>query len=159
MGTYTGLKNAQVKFERSAMNPGDFTNEVTYTKDIATVGVKLNSSILKGGTPDFGVRVLSGPFFGSLLTKDNFGTFNAHAFYKANADFKCAATYQHGGKDNGAFTLGVAYKGIGKVKVDQKQTVSCSVKHSCCKGFTFLGGASHNLNKGATNFGLQLSIE
>lgn len=157
--TYTGLKNAQVKFECKALNPQDFTKEVTYTKDIATFGVKFNSSILQGGTPDFGVRVLSGPFFGSLFAKDKFSTFNAHVFYKANADVKCAATYQHGGKDNGAFTLGVGYKGIGKVKIDQKQTVSCSVKHSVSKGFTLLGGASYSLSKGNTSCGLQLSIE
>merc|ERR1711920_792431 len=70
--TYTGIKNAQVKFETKASKPMDFTGEVTYTKDKATVGMKLNSSILKGGTPDLGVRLLTGPFFCSLVTKDKF---------------------------------------------------------------------------------------
>merc|ERR1712241_161437 len=89
----------------------------TYTKDIATFGLKLNSSILKGGAPDFGVRVLSGPFFCALLAKDAFKTYDASVFYKANADFKCAATYQHGGKANGAFTLGLAYKALAKSRL------------------------------------------
>jgi len=157
--TYTGLKNAQVKFECKALDPQDFTGEATYTKDIATFGVKLNSSILSGAAPDFGVRLLSGPFFGALLATEKFKTYNASAFYKVNADVKCAATYQHGGKASGAFTVGLGYKGIGKVKVDQNQTVSCSVKHSPSKGFTLLTGASYNAKKGATNYGLQLSIE
>jgi len=157
--TYTGLKNAQVKFECKATNPQDFTSEATYTKDIATVGLKMNSSILKGGAPELGIRLLSGPFFCALLAKDKFSTYDASAFYKANTDFKCAATYQHGGKASGAFTLGLAYKGIGKVKVDQKQTVSVSVKHSVSKGFTLLGGASYNLQKGSPSCGLQISIE
>jgi len=157
--TYIGLKNAQVKFECKALNPQDFAGEATYTKDIATVGMKLNSSILKGGAPDFGIRLLSGPFFCALLAKDKFKTYDASLFYKANADLKCAVTYQHGGKASGAYTLGLAYKGIGKVKVDQKQTISCSVKHAVSKGFTLLGGASYNLSKGNTSYGVQLSIE
>merc|ERR1711972_961206 len=116
-----------------------------YSKDIATFGLKVNKSILKGGAPDFGVRVLSGPFFVALLATDKFKTFNASAHYKANADFNCAATYQHGGKANGAFTVGVAYKGIGKVKFDQSQTITCSAKTTVSKGFTLLGGASYGL--------------
>lgn len=157
--TYTGIKNAQVKFECKALEPQTFTAETTYTKDIATVGMKLNQTILKGGAPDFGVRLLSGQFFCSLLAKEKFKTYNASIFYKANADFKCAATYQHGGKGNGNFTAGLAYKGICKVKIDQTQTVSFSLKHSVSKGFTLLLGASYNAKKGDTGCGLQLSIE
>jgi len=157
--TYTGIKNAQLKFECKALDATDFTTEATYTKDMATVGMKLNKTILKGGAPDFGVRLLSGPFFCSLLAKEKFKTYNASVFYKANADFNCAATYQHGGKDNGKFSAGVAYKGIGKVKVDQDQTVHGSFKYVVSKGFTLLGGAAYNIKKGDTRCGLQLSIE
>lgn len=157
--TYTGVKNAQVKFECKALKPTEFTGEATYTKDIATVGLKLNSKILAGAAPDFGVRVLSGPFFGSLVAKDTFKAFNLSAFYKANSDFKCAATYTHGGGDNGKFTVGLTYKGMVKAKINQDQTVSASVKHSVSKGFTLLGGGSYNLKKGTTSTGLQLSIE
>lgn len=157
--TYTGVKNAQMKFECKAMQPKDFTGEVTYTKDQATFGMKLNSAILKGGAPDFGVRFLSGQFFCSLLAKEKFKTYNASFFYKANADFKCAASYQHGGKDNGKFVVGLDYKGVGKVKIDQDQTISASAKSVVSKGFTLLGGASFNMKKGDTKCGLQLSIE
>merc|ERR1719203_846615 len=136
----------------------DFVGEATFTKDVATVGMKMNSSILKGGTPDFGVRVLRGPFFGSLVTKDKFTAFTTHFFYKASDDFKCAATYTAGGSDNGKWTAGVNYKGIGKAKIDQDQTFSFSMKHVVSKGFTLLGGASYSLKNSSTTCGLQLSI-
>jgi len=157
--TYTGLKDAQVKFETKAVNPKDFTAEAMYTKDKATFGLKLNSKVLEGHAPDFGIRFASGPFFCSLLAKNTFKAYSANAHYKVNDDIKCAASYNHGGKENGQYTVGLAYKGIGKVKFDQAQTVSVSVKHSLSKGFSFLGGASHSLQKGETKLGLQLSIE
>lgn len=156
--TYTGVKNAQVKFETKALKPADFTGEATYQKDAVTVGMKMNSSILKGGTPDVGFRWLSGPMFGALVTKEKFTVFNASVFYKANDDFKCAATYTHGGGDNGKYTVGVNYKGLVKAKVNQDQLISCSVKHAVSKGFTLIGGVSYGLKKHKTTCGLQLSI-
>jgi len=155
---YTGIPNAQVKFETKAVNPMDFVSEATYTKDTATFGVKLDGKILKGGTPDFGVRVLRGPLFGSLVTKDKFKAFTAHVLYKANEDYKCAATYTAGGSDDGKWTAGINYKGIGKAKINQDQTFSFSMKHVVSKGFTLLGGASYSLKNSSTTCGLQLSI-
>merc|ERR1712187_832461 len=67
--TYTGLKNAQLKLEHKLTKPQDFTGEVTYSAGIATCGMKFTSAVLAGGIPDFGVRLLSGPFFCSLLAK------------------------------------------------------------------------------------------
>jgi len=157
--TYTGIKDAQVKFETKALNPADFTGEVTYTKDMATVGMKLNSAILNGGAPDLGIRVLKGPWFCSLLMKEKFKTANAAFFYKANQDVKCALTYTHGGKDDGKWTIGANYKGIAKIKINQAQQVSCSYKHSVSKGFTLLSGASYGIKKGDASWGLQMSIE
>merc|ERR1712217_616993 len=153
--TYTGLKDAQVKFETKATKPQDFTGEVTYSMGLATCGVKFSPA----GLPDVGVRFLSGPFFGSILAKEKLGAYTAHGFYKATPDIKCAATYQHGGKGNGNCTLGVSYKGLYKLKVAQDQSVSCSAKHSLAKGFTLLGGAKYSVAKGDLSYGIQLSIE
>merc|ERR1711972_1318012 len=153
--TYTGLKDAQVKFETKATKPQDFTGEVTYSMGLATCGVKFSPA----GIPDFGVRFLSGPFFCSLLAKEKLGAFTAHGFYKATPDVKCAATYQHGGKASGNFTVGVSYKGLYKMKVAHDQSVCCSVKHSVAKGFTVLGGLKYNVKKGDCSYGVQLSIE
>merc|ERR1712039_476764 len=136
-----------------------YTGEVTYTKDIATVGMKLSGASLKGGAPDLGIRVLKGPWFCSMLMKDKFKTTNAAFFYKASDDVKCALTYTHGGKDNGKYTIGVNYKGIAKMKVNQDQQLSCSYKHSVSKGFTLLSGATYGIKKGDATCGVQLSIE
>lgn len=155
--TYTGLQNAQVKFETKPANPKDFTGEFMYTKGISTFGFKLNQSILKGGAPDFGIRTHSGNLFASLLAKDAFKTYNAAIFYKAEG-FKCAATYQHGGKGSGDYALGIAV-GKGKIKIDQKQNVSCCIKHDISKGFTLLGCISANPKQGGLNAGVQLSVE
>merc|ERR1712217_850031 len=108
----------------------------TYSRGIATCGLKFTSAILLGGIPDFGVRLLSGPYFCSLLAKEKFGAYTAHGFYKATPDIKGAATYQYGGKANGSCTLGLSYKGLYKVKVAQDQSVYCSAKHAVAKGFT-----------------------
>lgn len=157
--TYTGLKDGQVKFECKALNPKDFTAEATYTKDKATFGFKFGNKVLEGHAPDFGVRFASGPFFCSLLAKNTFAAYSASALYKVNDDIKCAVSYNHGGKENGQYIASLGYKGIGKVKIDQAQTMSLSIKHSLTKGFTFLGGASYNLKQSDTKFGLQLSVE
>lgn len=154
--TYTGFKDTQLKLDTKALKPQDFTGEITHTRGVVTGGIKFTS---KGGAPDLGIRLTSGQFFVSLLATGKFSTHNASFFYKANPDVKIAATYQHGGKANGNCTLGVAYKGLAKVKVTQDQTVSCSVKHSLAKGFTLLGGMSFNPQKGSKTCGLQLSIE
>jgi len=156
--TYTDYKETLVKFECKATNPQDFDVETTYSLDQLTFGCKLNSSILKGSAPDFGVRYTQGPFFCALLAKDALKAYNASVAYKANADFHCAASYQHGGKGSGNFTVGLSYKGFAKLKVDQSQTISCSYKHKVSKGFTVLGAASFNAAKGP-KLGAQLSIE
>lgn len=159
--TYDDKKLVQFKFECKAMNPTDFNGELTVGPPCnhVALGAKFNSSILAGGLPDFGARYWTGPFFASLSAKEKFSAFNVHAFYKANDDLKCAATYQHGGKANGNFTVGASYQGLYKVKFAQDQTVSVSAKRAISKGFTVLGGCSYNIKSGAPTYGLQLSVE
>jgi len=161
--TYTGLKDLQVKFDAPLLNPVDFTKEVTYASGIITVGAKFSKGIAGITSPDLGVRMLQGPYFGSLMLKDGFKTTTAHGFYKASDKLKCAATYTHGGKASGNFSLGIFYelmKGTSlKAKVAQDQSVSCSVKHELSKGFTIIGGGKYETAKGDYTYGLQLSVE
>jgi len=157
--TYTGLKDAQLQLKHKLTKPQDFTGEVTYSAGIATCGMKFSSAILSGGIPDFGVRLLSGPYFCSLLAKEKFGAFTAHGFYKATPDIKCAATYQHGGKASGNFSIGVSYKGLYKFKVAQDQTVFFGMKTSIAKNFTMLTGSKLNIKTGEHSAGVQISIE
>merc|ERR1711948_111174 len=81
--TFTGIDNTALKLDHKLTKPQDFTGEVTYSAGMATCGMKFTSEVLRGGVPDFGVRLLSGPFFCSLLAKDTFKAFTAHGFYKA----------------------------------------------------------------------------
>jgi hypothetical protein len=159
--TYTGVKDLQVKLDTVLMKPGNFTAEVTYASGIATVGAKCTAATLT--KPDVGLRLLQGPYFCSLMVKDGFGTYAAHGFYKASDKLKCAATYTHGGKASGNFSLGVFYelmKGTSlKAKVAQDQSVSCSVKHEVSKGFTLIGGGKYDTKKGDYTYGLQVSVE
>jgi len=156
--TYTGIKNAQIKLDCAKVGAPDVAGEVTYAQGDVTCGLKLTSAILSGGLPDVGVRYQKGPAFCSLLAKEKFGAFNAHVHYKVNPDVQCAATYQHGGKGSGNFTVGASYQGLYKVKFAQDQTVSCSANYTLSKGFTLLGGLSYNVPKGIPSYGLQVSI-
>jgi len=159
--TYTGVKDLQVKLDTVPMNPQNFTAEATYAYGIYTVGAKCTAETLTA--PDLGVRVLKGPYFGSLLVKDKLGVYSAHGLYKASDKLNCAAAYTHGGKASGNFSLGLFYelmKGTTvKAKAAQDQSISCSVKHQISKGFTVIGGGKYDTKKGAYTYGLQLSVE
>uniref|UniRef100_A0A7S2MLJ8 Uncharacterized protein n=1 Tax=Alexandrium andersonii TaxID=327968 RepID=A0A7S2MLJ8_9DINO len=157
--TYTGMADTLVKFETKPAKPQDFTVEVTRAAGIATFGCKAGMANIS--CPDLGVRLLSGNFFCSLYAKEKISAFTAHCFYKATPELKVAASCDCGKKK--AFTLGLAYdvmKGTKlKVKVQQDQSVSCSVKHDVAKGFTILAGARYDTKKQDYTTGLQLSIE
>jgi len=159
--TYTGVKDTFLKLETKAMKPQDFTCEVTRAQGIATMGVKCCAANI--ACPDIGVRLLKGPYFCSLMAKEKLSAFTAHGFYKASSELKCAASYEHGGKKSGSFSLGIAYdvlKGTKlKVKVQQDRSVSCSVKHEMTKGFTLLTGGRLDTQKMDYTCGFQLSVE
>uniref|UniRef100_A0A7S3VVQ3 Uncharacterized protein n=1 Tax=Strombidinopsis acuminata TaxID=141414 RepID=A0A7S3VVQ3_9SPIT len=164
--TYTGIKDAQVKFETKAANPQDCVFECTYASMVSgaavTLGLKGTGSTLTA--PDLGARMLYGSFFGSLYAKQKLSAFSLSCHYKASDVLRCAATYEHGGKMNGQFCLGVSYDvkpGTKvKAKIAQDQSISCSVKHDVNKGFTVVAGAKVDMNKmDIASCGLQLSIE
>lgn len=159
--SYIGVPDAQMKFECKAMKPTEFNGEAMYAKGIATCGVKFNNAILKGGLPDVGLRVRSGPLFCAVVAKDQFGAINAAGAYKACPDVNCAASgsYVMKTKDTN-FTVGMSYRGLLKAKVSQDQSVCLSAKHSFAKGFTMIGGLKYSVkNRSLTSWGLQLSVE
>ncbi|CAE8606117.1 unnamed protein product [Polarella glacialis] len=159
--TYTGVKDTQLKFETKATNPQDFVCEVMRTQGLATFGLKLTPATLT--SPEVGARITSGPFFASLSAKEAFGAFSAHGLYKVSPELKCAATYNMGGKQDGQGAVGVVYQcnkstSI-KAKVQQDQSLSCTVKSAISPGFTLLGGGKYDSKKGDFTYGLQLSVE
>jgi len=157
--SYTGIPDAQMKFECKAMKPNDFNGEVTYAMGPATYGVKFSNAILKGGLPDFGLRVKSGSLFCAIIVKEKLGLFNAAMAYKVNKDVNCAATYNYTTKTkSGNLTVGMSYQGIYKAKVSQDKSVSLSHKYTAAKGFNVLSGLKYSKSAGVT-YGLQLSVE
>lgn len=158
--TYNGIDNLQLKYETKVMNPQEFNGEVTYVHNMVTGGVKFNDCVCRGGLPDIGLRVSSGPLFCALMSKDSLKTFNFSSAYTLNDDVKCAAAASYGLKvgavQNGV--VGVVYKNSYKVKAAQDQSVHVSVKHDLAKGFALLGGLKYSGAKGLS-YGLQLSVE
>jgi len=159
--TYTGLKDTQLNFETKAMKPQDFNCDLTGTQGMATFGVKCTAATLT--STEVCARVSHGALFASLSAKEQLSVFTARTFYKVSNDLKCAANYNHCGKQSGTFTVGVHYQANSdtsvKAKVQQDQSLSCTVKHVLSKGFTLLGGGKYDTKKGDFTYGLQLSIE
>jgi len=157
--TYTGMADTLLKCETKVTKPDDFSLEVTRAAGIATFGIKAGMQNI--ARPDLGVRLLSGPFFCSLYAKEQISAFTAHLFYKATPELKLACSGDYGKKTG--FSVGLAYdvmKGTKlKVKVQQDQSISCSVKHDIAKGFTVLAGGKYDTKKNEYSTGLQLSIE
>eukprot|EP00928_Gymnodinium_smaydae_P040091 TRINITY_DN2724_c0_g1_i7.p2 TRINITY_DN2724_c0_g1~~TRINITY_DN2724_c0_g1_i7.p2 ORF type:complete len:241 (+),score=74.42 TRINITY_DN2724_c0_g1_i7:90-812(+) len=158
---YTGLQDTQMKVETKVMKPQDFTFEVTRSQGLAQFGLKCNQANLTA--PDVGLRLAKDALFCSVLAKEKFSVFTAHGFYKASDVLKLAATYEHGGKKSGSFSVGLAYdvaKGTTvRAKVQQDQTISCGVKHAVSKGFTVLCGGKYDTKSQGVSYGLQLSVE
>lgn len=159
--TYTGVKDTQFKVSTKVMKPADFTFEASHQHGMATVGLKCAKATIT--RPDVGIRLTHGDLFCSLLAKEKFGVFQAHAFYKALPALKMAGTYTYGGKSNGSCTFGVGYdvaKGTKlKAKASHDKTVSASVKYEVSKGFSVLAGGKYDLKTKQHTYGVQLSIE
>lgn len=175
--TYTGLKDTQIKLETkpTSLAKGelkDTTAEVTNTQGIATIGLKCTGATLT--SPDLGIRVAQGPFFGSLLVKsfndkEKPTVFSKHMFFKASEQLKVATAFEYACKDEKkgtaakqTYSVGILYevmKGLKlRAKVAQDKSVSASVKYDLSKGFSLLGGAKYTPDK-KTTYGFQVSIE
>jgi len=158
---YTGLKDTQIKVETKATKPQDFTCEVTHTVGIMTCMIKCGMASLI--SPDVSVRFLSGNFVGLLFAKERFSVCITQCSYKLSNELTCAAAVEYGGKKSGNFSVGVSYdvkKGtVLKAKVQQDQSLHCSLRHSLAKGFTMIAGGKCDTKKGDYTYGLQISIE
>lgn len=162
--TYTAIKDTSIKFETKPAKPMDFTFEATRSIGNAVVGMKCAGL----APPDLGVRILSGPYFASLLAKENLSVFTANLFYKVDDNLKVACTYQQGGKNTGVCSAGLAYQLAkstsfkAKITQDTKKdlkglVLSTSVKHQVVKGMTLISGCKYA--DGKPSYGLKLSIE
>jgi len=156
--TYTGIADASIKVETTASNPADFNAEFLYG---GIAGSVIGAKFKGANIPTLGVNFASGDIFASLIAP-SFSELTAHAHYKVSNDIKAAATYQHGGKSNGNWSVG-ATAALGeitaKAKLESSMTVSIAFKKDLAKGTTCFGGAHYNLNSTDMGYGVKVSIE
>jgi hypothetical protein len=159
--TYTGINDLSLKLETKHFNPADFTAECLYGIGSSVIGVKMNG--MKNPIPDVGANFQSGDMFASVLAKNQLAEFTGHGYYKVSADIKVAATYQHGGKNSGTWTVGGAAainkETSAKAKFESNTTVSVGFKRDLAAGTTLLGGMNYNVSSGAMGYGAKLNIE
>lgn len=157
--TYTGIKDTRIAVETKPMSPMDFTCDITKAMGSATVGMKF-AGIAGLSSPDLGCRVVSGPYFASLLAKDKFKVYTANLAYTVSKELKVACTYVQGGKSSGSYSAGLAYALAAgtsiKAKIAQDMTVSTSVKHELAKGMTLIAGAKYGKD---VTYGVKLSLD
>jgi len=167
--TYTGIADASVKIETKNFSTTDFNAEVIYGGiGAAVIGAKFNGP----NVPAVGVSYAFGDIFTSVIAKNTFSEFTIHTCTKVNSSdaskvpfcklHKVAATYQHGGKTNGNWSVGGS-AAVGditaKVKVDQDMTASVAFKKDLAKDTTLFGGVNYNINSSAMGYGAKVNIE
>jgi len=168
--TYTGIADTIVKFETKNFSTTTFNAELLYGGvGGAVIGAKFNGP----NVPAVGVSYASGSdIFASIIAKNTFSEFTVHTCCKLNKEsasnvpfcelLKVAATYQHGGKTNGNWSVGGS-AAVGditaKAKLDQSMTASVACKKDLAKGTTLFAGVNYNINSSAMGYGAKVSIE
>jgi len=159
--TYTGVKDSVLKFETKHTAPTDFTAEVLHCHGPAVLGARFQGTT--NLCPAVGASFQFGDMFASVVAKNMFSEFTCHAFYKATDDIKVAASFQQGGKTNGAWAVGGAYairKDLSaKAKVESNNTVSVAVKTDLAKGLSLLAGVNSGFDGSGMKYGAKLNIE
>jgi hypothetical protein len=157
--TFTGIPNAQIKFETKATKPEDFTAEALYGLGSAVVGAKL---VGMGKMPEVGMNFASGKMFGSVTTKD-FKAFVGHGYYNLSADVKVAGTVETSTSAISKWGVGGVFSpGYGvtaKAKLESGMLLSCGLKKAIAKGFTVNAGGSYDVNKQESKLGMKVTVE
>jgi len=162
--TYSGVADSVVKVETKASNMADISAELMHAHDFgscaAVLGARLeNTSNL---CPSAGVNITCGDLFASVVAKNQFSEFTLHKHYKVSSDMQAAATYQHGGKNNGNWAVAAQAKvldGTAKAKFESSNNLSLSFKRDLAKGTTFVGGMKFNVSNSNMTFGAKVSVE
>lgn len=158
--TYTGIANTSLKIETPHADPQNFTLEASHSVSGAVVAAQVKG--MANLCPNVGVNYTAGDLFVAVVAKGQFTEFNVHALYKATAEAKVAATYQHGGKKSGDWAVGATYQVSedmsAKAKFESNQVASVGIKKELAKGSTLLAGVSYAMS-GNVTYGAKLQIE
>jgi len=158
--TFSGHKDLSAKIETSHFAPTAFTLETLHGMGKCVFGFQLKG--LASVCPSVGVNYQEGPFFVSLIAKEQFSEVTAHGLYTASKDLKLAATYQNGGKKSGAYSVGgslaLGKDVAAKAKFDGAK-VSMALNTQFAKGAKLFCGIAYETTKGDFSYGAKLSIE
>lgn len=158
--TYKGIPETSLKLETKHHDPTNFVFEASRSAGPAVIAAQFNG--MSNLCPNVGVNYTAGDVFAAVVAKSQFTEFNVHALYQATAEAKLGATYQHGGKKSGDWTIGAAYQVSrdlsAKAKFDSNQTASLAFKKEFAKGTTLFGGVSYAMS-GKVTYGAKLQIE
>jgi len=159
--TYTGVKDTAIKAETSHYAPTDVSVEAVHGFGQAIFGAQLKGT--SSLCPSVGVNYTHGPFFASVFAKNQFSEFTVHALHNTTADLKIAATYQHGGKNNGKWGVGCSAsvtKDLSvKAKFENANSLSVTAKKELASKTNLFVGANYNTGSGSIGYGAKLSIE
>jgi hypothetical protein len=157
--TYTGLKDAFVKFETKPTKLDDFKAECLYGVGSVALGAQFSGTDVSKA--NVGINFTSGNFFTSLMAKKGFSEFTGHAYFKPTSDVLLAATCNKG-KDI-TYSLGaqgtVSPSIVAKAKLDSKMDAHCSAKVDICKGMKATLGGLYSIKAGTLSVGAKMALE
>jgi len=162
--TLGGIKDTLVKAEFKPLAVGQTRESAVFevTKDFsggASAGLRLKG--LSPPKPELAVCGAGGPCFMALTASDMFKSFGIFYLHKLK-DLTIVTAFQRGTKKDDGISAAVAYQvrpdTSVKAKLQQDMSVSASVNHELCKGFTVLAGGRFS-GKESFSFGMQVSVE
>lgn len=162
--TFAGIKDTLVKAEFKPLAVGKVKESVVLevTKDFSggtSAGLRLKGC--SPPQPELAVCGAGGPCFMALTASNMFKSFGVFYLHKLK-DLTIVTAFQRGTKKDDGFSAAVAYQvrpdTSVKAKLQQDMSVSASINHEVCKGFTVLGGGRFS-GKESFSFGMQVSVE
>lgn len=157
--SFTGIKDAFVKFETTPMDVMNFKAECLYGVGPVAVGAQFAGTDLKKA--NVGINFTQGNFFASLIAKKQLSEFMGHVYFKPCSDCMLAATCTSGDKVTYAVGgQGTLAKGVvAKAKIDSKKDVQATCKFEIAKGLKATLGGLYNIDSGSSSLGAKLAIE
>lgn len=163
--TFSGIKDTFVKAEFKPMAVGKVKESVVVemTRDFSggtSAGLRLKGC--SPPKPELAVCGAGGPCFMALTASDMFKSFGVFYLHKLKPHLTIVTAFQRGTKKDDGISAAMAYQvrpeTTLKAKLQQDMSVSASINHQLCKGFTVLAGGRFS-GKDSFSFGMKVSVE
>lgn len=164
--SFTGIKDTLVKAEFKPLAVDKVKESVVLemTRDFSggtSAGLRLKGC--SPPKPELAVCGAGGPCFMALTASGMFKSFGIFYLHELkDKKLKIVTAFQRGTKKDDGVSAAVAYQvrpdTSVKAKLQQDMSVSASINHEVCKGFTVLAGGRFS-GKESFSFGMQVSVE